>query len=457
MSYYRSYFNKNNTIIKDSLVNTSKNPNTEIYYGDGFSKYIFQIDLSLLQNKIGNGDLVVKSDTKHMLHITNTIFGSELFVGQEKGSGGQRTSSFDLIIFKIDEYWDEGTGFNYEKSIDITNTEKSIEYRPSNWYNRTTLDPWSFNGIYPHTPNNIISTIHFDNGNEDINVDVTSYVNNILSGGTNYGLGVTFLPGYEYLNGGSRQSVAFFTKYTQTFFEPYIESTFNDIVIDNREDFINEIQRNLYLYVTKGGNYHDLDELPLVTILNSTSTVFDNGLENLTTEKIRKGIYKVSFGLSGTLCDGKRFYYDKWTNLKIDGINIPDTKQKFVPKQYTEMYNIGNNQIESNNHIIKFNGIQLNEKIKRGENRKINIQLKSINDTKTILSENIFYRIYIKEGKTQVNIFDWTKLDKTNENSFVLDTSFLIPREYYLEIKNTINTEELFYKNEIKFEIVSEK
>ena len=40
MSYYRSYFSKNNTIIENSRVNTAKNPTTEIYYGDGYSRFI---------------------------------------------------------------------------------------------------------------------------------------------------------------------------------------------------------------------------------------------------------------------------------------------------------------------------------------------------------------------------------------------------------------------------------
>ena len=33
MSYFRSYFEKNNTILKNSYVNTAKNPTTEIFYG----------------------------------------------------------------------------------------------------------------------------------------------------------------------------------------------------------------------------------------------------------------------------------------------------------------------------------------------------------------------------------------------------------------------------------------
>jgi len=45
----------------------------------------------------------------------------------------------------------------------------------------------------------------------------------------------------------------------------------------------------------------------------------------------------------------------------------------------------------------------------------------------------------------------------TNENSFMLDTSILIPREYYIEVKGIKHNEEIFYPEAIKFEIVSEK
>ena len=98
-----------------------------------------------------------------------------------------------------------------------------------------------------------------------------------------------------------------------------------------------------------------------------------------------------------------------------------------------------------------------NEKIIRGEYRKIVVTFKSINTSKPILFDEVFYRMYIKEGRTNVIVHDWTQIDVTNENSFTLDTSIYIPREYFLEIKGKTHTEEILYENEIKFDIVSEK
>ena len=456
MSYFRSYFEKNNTILKQSQVNTAKNPNTELIYGSTFSKFIFKVDFTDLKNKIDNGDFVINSNTKHYLKMTNTIFGDESLLGQKNGKGRDRTSSFDLIVFKVTEFWDEGLGFDYEDEIyDFTSGNNTFNERPSNWFNRTTLDTWASAGVYSSPI--IIDTVHFDNGNEDLVADVTDYVNGIiLSGNTNHGLGIAFAPLYEGINSEVDQSVAFFTKYTQTFFEPFVETVFEDRIADNRQNFIAEVTQNLYLYVTKGTNFYDLDNNPTVDITDQSGAIL-GGLTGLTTTKIRKGVYQVSFGLSGNLCDGKRFYYDKWKNLSLDGVSIANVTQKFVPKPYTSLFTVGENVKDLERYSVQFFGIKLNEKIKRGENRKIVVSFRSLDVPKTQLFEEVFYRVYIKEGRTNVNVFDWTQLDVTNENSFYLNTDIMIPREYYLEIKGKTHTEEIYYNDQIKFEIISEK
>jgi len=415
MSYFRSYFEKNNTIIKNSQVNTSKNPTTEIFYGSSFSKFIFKIDFDDLKSEIDNGNYVITTGTTHKLHLTNTIFGDETFLGAKRGTGRQRTNSFDLILFKVPEFWDEGLGFDYEDGgYDFTTGNITFDERPCNWFNRTTLNKWTVEGIYNDSPT-ILKTIHFDNGNEDINVDVTNYVNGILTGTTDYGLGLGFAVLYQNLEAEIDQSVSFFSKYTQTFFEPYLETFFDDRINDDRTNFIEKVNQNLYLYVTKGTNFYDLDDEPTVDILN-TNGVAISSLTGLTTTKIRKGIYKVTFGIDGTLCDGKSFYFDKWKNLSIDGQSIINKTQKFIPKPYTSLFTIGDNPTELNRYVIQFFGIKQNEKIIRGEKRKVVITFKSINHPKSVLFDEVFYRMYIKEGVTNVIVHDWTQVDMTNEN-----------------------------------------
>ena len=191
MSYFRSYFEKNNTIIKNSSVNTAKNPTTEIFYGSGFSKFIFKVDLTDLKSKINNGELVIDDNTKHTLKMTNTIFGDEGFKGQGRSVGRDRATSFNLILFRVPEFWNEGIGFDYEDGgFDFTTGNKTFDVRPSNWYYKDTENTWTTNGVYDIEPD-IVSTINFDNGNEDLNVDITDYINGILQNGDiDHGLGL---------------------------------------------------------------------------------------------------------------------------------------------------------------------------------------------------------------------------------------------------------------------------
>jgi hypothetical protein len=459
MSYFRSYFEKNNTLIKNTQVNTSKNPTCEIFYGSAYSRFIFKIDLTELQSKIDNGFLVLDENTRHRLKMTNTIFGDEGLKGQNRTTGRSRATSFRLEIFEITESWNEGYGFDYEDAgYDFTSGNKTFSEVPSNWFKKDTLADWQTQGAFVGT-GSTLTTIEFDNGNENLDVDITDYVNGILlSGQTNHGIGIKFINDYEILTADTDRSVAFFTKYTQTFFEPYMESIFDDRISDNRQDFVEKTYQNLYLYITKGTNYYDLDELPTVDILDSNNSAI-LGLTNLSAIKIRKGVYQVTFGIDGNLfnCDGKRFFYDNWKNISIDGVSLSDVKQKFIPKPLTTQYTIGDNPTELNRYAIQYFGINQNEKVKRGELRKIVVTFKSINNPKTVLFDEVYYRMFIKEGKVDVMVHDWTQIDKTNENSFVLDTSYLIPREYYIEIKGKTHSEEIFYNNYIKFEILSEK
>jgi hypothetical protein len=127
MSYFRSYFLKNNTIISNTLTNTAKNPATNIFYGVNHSRFLFQVDFSNLTNKIQNGELVLDSNTTHTLSLKNTIFGDETLLNLPTGAGMDRASSFELILFVIPEYWDEGAFF-----VGVWNDGESRVFSPEN-------------------------------------------------------------------------------------------------------------------------------------------------------------------------------------------------------------------------------------------------------------------------------------------------------------------------------------
>ena len=79
---------------------------------------------------------------------------------------------------------------------------------------------------------------HFDYGNENIEIDITCIVNKFLSGEiTNYGFGIAFAPSFEQIHTELTNYVGFFTQHTNSFFEPYVETTYNETIEDDRSNF----------------------------------------------------------------------------------------------------------------------------------------------------------------------------------------------------------------------------
>mgnify|MGYP003596255214 CR=1 FL=1 len=103
MSYYRSYFSKNNTLISNNQTNNSQNPVTEVSYGTldkQVSRFIFDVDFTELRSKINDGTINPNRIVKHVLHMTNTISYAQQYLGKTSYSSMiQRASSFNLDFF----------------------------------------------------------------------------------------------------------------------------------------------------------------------------------------------------------------------------------------------------------------------------------------------------------------------------------------------------------------------
>jgi hypothetical protein len=68
------------------------------------------------------------------------------------------------------------------------------------------------------------------------------------------------------------------------------------------------------------------------------------------------------------------------------------------------------------------------------------------------------YRVYVREGKTEVLIQDWTNLNRTpNEYYFMFDTRDKIPNEYFIDIQVKMMGQITTYKKQIQFQIVNSK
>ena len=502
MSIHKSYFNKNNTLLSQSTINTAKNPVTEIYYGGGYyekecvftgypndtcidkwgatltgysrqrvyknySRFIFQPTLTDLRTKVTNntiqlgGDCCGNGPATHTVKMVNTSFFDDRLLNTQSAKLNRRATSFDLILFTIPDSWDEGVGYDYDNSS-LTSTlfdDKSYSDRPSNWYNRTTVNSWGVPGIYDYigTTPTIIATQHFDNGNENIELDITTHMNSILTGATaNNGYGIAFVRQLENLSGLTESySVGFFTKYTQTFYEPYVETKYDDYINDARADFYEGKTNYLYLYVNAGGTPTNLDNLPTVQVFDNAGTEV---MASTTACQVTKGVYCISVTIPCDTYTTPCMFTDRWSNINIAGVCKNDVTNKFVLKSNTDYFDIGTNVNLPKHYGYSVSGIKMDEKVVSGNVRKVLVSArKEYTTNEPAAIDDLYYRLYVTQGTTQVETVPWTKINVGyNQNYFIVDTGDMIPNEYYMDIKAISNLDVNTYPEIIKFQVVNQ-
>jgi hypothetical protein len=232
---------------------------------------------------------------------------------------------------------------------------------------------------------------------------------------------------------------------------------YNDIIEDNRNLFtLNKINK-LYLYTYDNGNPLNLDFPPTVSIYDSIGNPIIN-LTGLTSCQRTKGVYEITIPpLTGykTPCT----FSDKWSDIYVNGFKINDITNNFVIYPYKNSIQIGTTSIEPILYGFDYYGIKQDEKIFNTDIRKVGVIIKKAYSTNYQL-QNIeaYYRIYVKEGTTEVQVQDWTKINKTtNEYYFIFDTRDKIPNEYFIDLKIESSGEINTYKKQIKFQIVNYK
>ena len=460
----------------------------------GFSRYVFDVDISDLRDKVSSGEISTgcSYNLSHKLKMTNTSSFDKELLNDKWSDGRRRATSFDLVLFRIPktdgntgdpQSWDSGVGYDYyagnaKGSSNVTSvknsleTDKSFSDRPVNWFQRTTTDNWSYNGIYDNTNSltgntglnysglTIVDTQHFEFGNEDIEFDMTNEINDIITGSTTgtTGWGIAFVPQVENITGLTENyTVGFFSPHTQTFYEPFLETTYHDIIQDDRNTFYEKRNNKLYLYSFQYGEPVSFDENPTVDLYDSVDNVLPN-YTGLTTCQITKGVYEVNIsGLTATTVPC--IFYDVWKGLKINGVEIDNVENEFVLHPLSKLYQIGTEDKEPILYGFDFYGIKQDEKILNTDMRKVNVVLKKAYTTKEVLTHvDAEYRVYVREGMTEVQVQDWTPINRTASGYyFMFDTRDKIPNEYFIDIKVTTDKEVNTYKRELKFQIVNKK
>ena len=433
MRRFRSYFSKSNTIVKDSLLNSSQNPVTEIAYGGEnkiLSRFLFNIDLNPLKEKINSGIINPENIVGHRLHLTNSIYFLPKYIGKQTyNSNVDRASSFALDLFEVNEDWDEGSGY------DLLLSPRDEKNQPSNWIYKKTNDEWVNYGAYISGTTQSIKTIPFDKGNENIDIDITDYIDDMLFDESQdyHGMGLKFIDDLEALKTNKINAVGFHTNNTNTFYEPYIETILKDEIIDDRHFFYQNKNNLLCFSINEDINMTGttVNSVKIYDYLGNIHKIFEN-------EEILYlgfGIYGVELEVSSEDYPDSVMFYDEW-EFELNG-RIIRKKDRFHIISYEDFHFKMQSMPFENYHFFMW-GIYEGEKIKRGELRKIKLTIKELyanKDNNTPL--DIEYRIYTTiENKNEVELIPFSQVNRIKKSyEFILDTSWFLPQDYYIEVR----------------------
>ena len=396
---YFTYISKTATIIKDSDLNTGLNPVAEITYGTVVSRMLCYFDHSEVKRMVEDKTFADKAKMKHILRMTNagSIDMAKLRCGEYSSITDDiklKASSFDLIFFLIPQEWDGGKGFDYQQNYfnqglyrineaNYQDARKLVSTSGANWFQARNGYPWKEDGVYSNETLSkeydnfsseegstiIIGRQHFDIGVENIEFDITDIFNKFIDGSLqNYGIGVAFTPMTERCGeDGIEQYVGFFTNKTNTFFEPYVETVYDDVISDDRSKFVLNKDNRLYLYCNVGGQLVNLDEMPTCEV---------NGVP-YQVKQFSKGIYYIDIKLSSGDFKPHTMLYDTWGNIKYQGSDFDAIEMDFTTYPSNGFFNFSN-RIEQDEKVVPFAyGIKASEQIKRGDIRKVNIIAKT--------------------------------------------------------------------------------
>lgn len=478
---YHTFLSKCTSIIKDSELNTGLNPVAEICYGSSVTRILCYFDHNKIKNMVEDKTFPDMKKLKHVLKMYNvgSIDLTTLNCGRPSSITDEvqlRAASFDLIFFLIPKEWDNGKGFDFNGNLynqslyryfNLNEEEQNrvVSTDGANWYQARNGYLWEEEGVYTNERLSveydkfssdegskiIIGRQHFDIGNENISLDITEIFNKFITGELeNYGLGIAFSPRLEdtEVTDDIERYVSFFSPKTNTFFEPFVETTYDDVISDDRSYFVMDKDNKLYLYCNIGGMLVDLDEFPTCEINDTAYEV----------KQFSKGIYYVEINTPSSDFKPYTMLYDTWSNIKYHGVNFGAVEMDFTLLPNERYFNFGSTIKENEKLIPSVYGINPSEKIKRGDIRKLNVLARvKYSKTKAQLVDNIYVRIYVKDGNRELDVIPYEQINKTSdENYIMIDTSMLIPNRYYVDAKIIYNRETIYSKEILQFDIVNE-
>ena len=263
--------------------------------------------------------------------------------------------NYKLDVLAVSSSWEEGNGLDMENYSDET-----YDGIGSNWVNASAGTTWTTEGgDYHASP---AYTASFDKGDEDLEVNVTSLVEEWLDGSKdNYGFGIKLSASYE-ASSSLNPAGARFSYYTKKFFARSSEHFFDRPVLEARWDSSRKDHRGnfyfssslapaaenlntLWMYNYIRGKLRDIAgdsaARPVLNLYTSSGSVpegnaiyfrdsSNNAVNSLSASREAVGVYKATFSVTGgAVSTTYPYLQDVWTmsgsELHTGSVIVPDS------------------------------------------------------------------------------------------------------------------------------------
>lgn len=471
------FLDKTNTIIENSEQNLGLNPILQIGYGAGIMRGLIHFDIAPIQSLIEDKTFAEIEKLSFRLRMVNCMsvdtlpYEKTLIRGID--TSAKRASSFDLMLVKVPVHWDGGRGFDYTTDFWI-HDKRSMTTKGSNWYCSHTGVLWNGELQPPHLQyveggifspeylaseyqkymagedSAIVGTQHFDFGQENLSIDITKYVFDVMAdtiNDINYGLCLCFTPVYESMLTENLQYVGFFNDNTNTFFHPYVEAEYKECIMDDRESFTLGMDNRLYLYVSHEGIPVNLDNMPECKI---NETMYD-------VKQATKGVYYAQIPASGFTGQQESIESDTWSKIVLNGVEMENVEMDFNVFPTKRKFQIGSSPDLRKDFVPSIYGINNDEDVSRGEIREVTVdfRIKYMTETKALI-DSAEYRLYVMDGSREYDVLDYQPVEKGFlYNFFIVYTEDLIPNEYFIDIRVRMGREVKYYKKALRFKVLS--
>lgn len=255
--------------------------------------------------------------------------------------------------------------------------------------------------------------------------------------------------------------VGFLTDKTNTFFEPYVETNYDDYISDDRANFVIDKNNRLYLYCTIGGKLTNLDKLPICTVSGSSYNSNSEPIDYSQTYEVKQqsvGVYYIDIKLSHNDFKADTMLFDTWSGIIYQGSELKPVELDFTLKNPSVWFNIGKSIEDEPTFTPSVFGIASNEVIKRGDIRKLGVVTRvNYTPNQVQLIDGIEARLYTKDGESEIDVIKWEHLNKTiTESYMIIDTGMLIPQNYYIDVKINYGMQSIIHHDMIHFKIVDD-